>query len=159
MRETRRFVQILRLVSNDATLYPNSCLSSRKNNIIHQNKNIGQNKFRFLSSTFDDSSSTMKPNTSSWRRDELEGIAQKFDDPESEMQGENQIRSDQELQQMWKEMESRVTKRRTPMTLGEASMKGKVVGRKNIRPTDEEAWLNAGLYDNQDRNDEKASSK
>ena len=101
----------------------------------------------------------MKPNTSSWRRDELEGIAQKFDDPESEMQGENQIRSDQELQQMWKEMESRVTKRRTPMTLGEASMKGKVVGRKNIRPTDEEAWLNAGLYDNQDRNDEKASSK
>ncbi len=56
------------------------------------------------------------------------------------------INSDAEVQQMWKEMENRVTRRRT-LTVAEAIVSGKGVGRKNLRKTDEEAWLEAGLYD------------
>eukprot|EP00551_Chaetoceros_affinis_P004830 CAMPEP_0203664884 /NCGR_PEP_ID=MMETSP0090-20130426/2211_1 /ASSEMBLY_ACC=CAM_ASM_001088 /TAXON_ID=426623 /ORGANISM="Chaetoceros affinis, Strain CCMP159" /LENGTH=35 /DNA_ID= /DNA_START= /DNA_END= /DNA_ORIENTATION= len=33
------------------------------------------------------------------------------------------------------------------MTVPEAIISGKGVGRKNLRKTDEEAWLEAGLYD------------
>ena len=48
---------------------------------------------------------------------------------------------------MWKEMESRVTRRRS-MTKNERDPEKQ--GRRNIRPTDEEQWLNAGMYDNND---------
>eukprot|EP01083_Nonionella_stella_P062727 163103_1 len=58
------------------------------------------------------------------------------------------IRSDDEVQQMWKDMESRVTKRPT-MTISQAALKGKKAGRSNVRKTDEEAWLQAGLYDDE----------
>jgi hypothetical protein len=56
------------------------------------------------------------------------------------------ITSDDEVQQTWKDMESRVVRRRT-MDLSEAKAKGKKVGRRNVRKTDEEVWLDAGLYD------------
>lgn len=58
----------------------------------------------------------------------------------------NEIDSDEDVQPMWREMESRVVKRRS-LTIEEAKIKGKGTGRSNLRHTDEEAWLNAGLYD------------
>lgn len=61
-----------------------------------------------------------------------------------------EINSDDEVQPMWKDMESRVTRRRA-MTKAEATAKGKKIGRSNVRKTDEEAWLSAGLYDQKDR--------
>jgi len=48
---------------------------------------------------------------------------------------------------MWKAMESRVTKRPPPMTLKEAKAKNKGTGRKNIKKTEEEYWLEEGVYD------------
>jgi hypothetical protein len=33
------------------------------------------------------------------------------------------------------------------MDLSEAKAKGKKVGRRNVKKTDEEVWLDAGLYD------------
>lgn len=48
-------------------------------------------------------------------------------------------------------MESRVT-RRKPVTIEQAGGK---TGRRNIRPTDEEAWLQAGLYSEDDEKDDE----
>ena len=56
------------------------------------------------------------------------------------------IDNDEDVQPTWKDMESRVTRRKS-MTISELSSRGKKVGRSNIRKTDEEAWLNAGLYE------------
>lgn len=80
-----------------------------------------------------------KSNEMEWRKHQLDKLSRKFQPP-------NEIQKDEELQPMWKDMESRVTRRR-PLTLQEA--KGKT-GRRNIRKTDEEAWLQAGLYSSDD---------
>uniref|UniRef100_A0A6S8XWF6 Uncharacterized protein n=1 Tax=Ditylum brightwellii TaxID=49249 RepID=A0A6S8XWF6_9STRA len=97
--------------------------------------------------------------SSKWRKEQLNGIENKFhtdEEKESDNEtvhrevvsdsddsnGSQIIKSDDELQQMWKDMESRVLKRRT-LTLAE---RGGKVGRRNIRKTDEDAWLEAGLY-------------
>ena len=53
------------------------------------------------------------------------------------------IESYEDVQPMWKEMESRVTKRRS-LTLEDR--KG-VSGRRNVRKSDEDVWLSAGVYD------------
>jgi hypothetical protein len=82
-----------------------------------------------------------------WRKIQLDRLRQKFE-------GTPVIESDEELQPMWKEMESRVVKRRS-RTIEEAGGK---VGRSNIRRTDEEAWLQAGMYDHQD-DDEKSEEE
>mmetsp|Transcript_15842 Transcript_15842/g.20108 ORF Transcript_15842/g.20108 Transcript_15842/m.20108 type:complete len:190 (+) Transcript_15842:124-693(+) len=101
--------------------------------------------------------------SSNWRRGQLSKLSDKFDsrnhgsveeierDTSSasnkvDMSEPLRISSDEDVQQMWKEMENRVTRRRT-MTVPEAIISGKGVGRKNLRKTDEEAWLEAGLYD------------
>ena len=55
------------------------------------------------------------------------------------------IESYEDVQPMWKEMESRVTKRRS-LTLDER--KG-ISGRRNIRKSDEDVWLSAGVYDDE----------
>ena len=44
---------------------------------------------------------------------------------------------------MWQQMESRVTRRR-PLTLEE---RGGVSGPRNVRRSDEDLWLAAGVYD------------
>ena len=71
-----------------------------------------------------------------WRKKQLDKLEKKFTEP-------LKIDSDEDLQPMWKEMESRVTKRK-PRTLRETGGKS---GRINIRKTDEEIWLREGLYD------------
>ena len=79
---------------------------------------------------------------SNWRKQQLDKLEKKFDQDEADDEPQN-IRTEDELQPMWKDMESRVTRRRS-LTLTEAQGK---VGRRNVRRTDEEAWLQAGLYD------------
>lgn len=71
-----------------------------------------------------------------WRKAQLDDLSRKFDEP-------LEIGSDQDLQPTWKDMESRVTRRRL-RTLEEA---GERIGRTNIRATDEDEWLQAGMYD------------
>ena len=56
------------------------------------------------------------------------------------------IDSEDELQEMWRQMESRVKNRR-PRTLRDTGGK---TGRVNVKKTDEEIWLREGLYDDPD---------
>jgi len=87
--------------------------------------------------------------SSRWRKGQLTQITDKFesdeDNPDTKPQP-MEINNDEEVQGMWRDMESRVTRRKS-LTMEEAVTKGKKVGRSNIRKTDEEAWLSAGLYD------------
>ena len=71
-----------------------------------------------------------------WRKMQLDRLRRTFEEPIN-------IESDEELQPMWKDMESRVVRRRS-LTIEQA---GGRIGRSNIRPTDEESWLQAGMYD------------
>ena len=82
-----------------------------------------------------------------WRKHQLEQLSSKFNSSNSQSQSQPKVPSrviqdDQELQPMWKEMESRVT-RRKPRTLRDT---GGRIGRMNIRRTDEDIWLQEGLY-------------
>ena len=70
-----------------------------------------------------------------WRKVQLDRMRKNFSEPS--------IESDDDLQPMWKEMESRVLRRRS-LTIEKA---GGQVGRTNVRATDEESWLKAGMYD------------
>jgi hypothetical protein len=72
-----------------------------------------------------------------WRKAQLDKLERKFADPKVLVDNE------EDLQPMWKQMEGRVTRRR-PLTVDE--MGGKT-GRINVRKTDEEMWLQEGLYD------------
>lgn len=89
--------------------------------------------------------------TAQYKKGQLDKITQKFqsiDDTEPLTIG-----SDEELQPMWKDMESRVLKRRLPPKISDAN--GVVSGRRNVRKTDEEAWLAAGLYDTDETKNDK----
>eukprot|EP00550_Attheya_septentrionalis_P009143 CAMPEP_0198286676 /NCGR_PEP_ID=MMETSP1449-20131203/5689_1 /TAXON_ID=420275 /ORGANISM="Attheya septentrionalis, Strain CCMP2084" /LENGTH=188 /DNA_ID=CAMNT_0043984461 /DNA_START=138 /DNA_END=704 /DNA_ORIENTATION=- len=103
-----------------------------------------------------------------WRKKQLDQITDKFsdkdndDDEEQEEEEEEKsdveldsegipiIKSDEDVQEMWRAMESRVTKR-TSLTLAE---RGGKIGRRNIRKTEEDEWLQAGLYDIHDDEEE-----
>jgi hypothetical protein len=79
--------------------------------------------------------STNRPNWPTWPTDGGVPLAiDKYDD----------------VQPMWKGMESRVTKRKS-LTL---TQRGGVSGRRNVRRSDEDMWLEAGVYD-----DDKNKSK
>mmetsp|Transcript_4968 Transcript_4968/g.6744 ORF Transcript_4968/g.6744 Transcript_4968/m.6744 type:complete len:146 (-) Transcript_4968:1291-1728(-) len=120
-----------------------------------------RNNFRYLSvngwNGDDPRMSATNVNVSSWRKDELHAIQEKFgtngtNGPNGDG-GIEVVKSDEELQSHWKDMESRVTRRRRPLTVAEAAEKGKPIGRRNVRQTDEEAWLEAGLYSRNDNSD------
>jgi hypothetical protein len=101
--------------------------------------------------------------SSRWKRDQLNSISDKFlgdsstkfvDGSQSQRNQQRQqqqqpleIASDDEVQPMWREMESRVLRRKS-VTVAEALTKGMKIGRRNIRSTDEDVWLDAGLYHN-----------
>jgi len=78
-----------------------------------------------------------------WRKSQLDQLEQKFNTTTSTP---SVIDRDEDVQPMWKDMESRVTKRKS-LTMEERTRKQQPIGRRNIRPTDEDAWLDAGLYD------------
>lgn len=99
-----------------------------------------------------------------WRQKQLQKLENKFTLPPKNGQQHQQqhpaqlVDKEEDLQQTWKEMESRVTRRR-PRTAAE---NGGKTGRANIKKTEEEVWLQEGLYPEQndkcDENDD-ASSK
>jgi hypothetical protein len=92
---------------------------------------------RYLT-TGDDGTKGASSTAVEWRKQQLEKLEKKFTEPSVK------IESDEELQPMWKGMESRVSNRRSRTI---AEMGGKT-GRTNIKNTDEELWLQGGLYDN-----------
>ena len=85
--------------------------------------------------------------SSNWRKGQLNKITDKFDtSADSKMPEQDElmeVTSDEQVQAMWKDMESRVLRRRSILV----SDAGKKVGRRNIGKTDEEVWLDAGFYD------------
>jgi len=76
-----------------------------------------------------------------WRKKQLRELEERVSG-EGGTRGEDGGEEKVEVQQMWKDMESRVTRRRV-RTLEEAGVK---VGRRNVRRTDEDEWLEAGVY-------------
>ena len=107
------------------------------------------------SSSSDDKSSSAKDSertattpslaATEWRKQQLDKIENKFKGKELKALS---IESEEDLQPMWKEMEGRVT-RRKPRSLADTGGKS---GRMNIKKTDEDVWLEQGLYstDNDD---------
>jgi hypothetical protein len=85
-----------------------------------------------------------------WRKTRLDQIERKFTEVKSRVTDSVRtfIESDDELQSEWKSMESRVTKRRS-LTKDES---GGETGRSNVRQTEEEVWLESGLYNTDDGN-------
>ena len=83
--------------------------------------------------------------SSSWNKKQIDKIERKFKKKDAPT---NDINNDDDLQQMWKEMERRVVNRR-PRTIRETHGK---TGRTNIRKTDEEMWLKSGLYEKESEN-------
>ncbi|KAL7552516.1 hypothetical protein ACHAWF_015765 [Thalassiosira exigua] len=91
--------------------------------------------------------------TTQWKRNHYQKIEDKFDTQRKDMNGEKPssakkdepltIDNYEDVQPMWKEMESRVTRRRS-MTL---EQRGGISGRRNVRKSDEDMWLEAGVYD------------
>jgi predicted acetyltransferase len=82
-----------------------------------------------------------------WRKSQLDKLEQSF---------ASTIENDEQIQPMWKDMESRVTRRKS-FTVEER--KG-VIGRRNVRKTDEDNWLQAGLYGtNNEQEDNATGSK
>lgn len=99
--------------------------------------------------------------SSKWRKGQLSKIEDRFKNDSSIKKIDDwpvyeplDIDNDEDVQPMWKDMESRVTRRKS-MTISEASSRGKKVGRSNVRKTDEEAWLSAGLYDDEKPKEQK----
>jgi iron uptake system EfeUOB component EfeO/EfeM len=78
-----------------------------------------------------------------WRKSKLDQLERKFAGDSIKAT----IQSDVELQPEWKAMESRVTKRRT-LTVEERQGK---TGRTNIRRTEEDVWMENGLYSSDDK--------
>jgi hypothetical protein len=64
------------------------------------------------------------------------------------------VESENDLQPMWRAMESRVKNRRRPPLLSNESDPVAVGGRRNVKRTDEDVWLQEGLYD--DERDDKS---
>ena len=100
--------------------------------------------------------------TTQWKRSHYRKIEDKFnpqmeEDQNNAKQSSTQqlkpltIDKDEDVQPMWREMESRVTKRRS-LTL---EQRGGVSGRRNVRKSDEDVWLAAGVYDSDEEKGKK----
>mmetsp|Transcript_12705 Transcript_12705/g.26755 ORF Transcript_12705/g.26755 Transcript_12705/m.26755 type:complete len:164 (+) Transcript_12705:424-915(+) len=83
-----------------------------------------------------------------WRKQQIDKLENRFKGKQLEA---HTIDSEEDLQPMWKEMEGRVTRRKL-RTLTDTGGKS---GRMNIKKTDEDVWLQAGLYDTSDTDDAK----
>jgi len=107
--------------------------------------------------------------TAHYRQNQLKGLNDRFTKNTSNSSSDNsqssltmsswwsskplEIDNYEDVQPMWKDMESRVSKRRLPPKLTEVKndpiARSVYVGRRNIRKTEEEEWLAAGLYENE----------
>ena len=133
-------------------------------NIVLNRGIVGDSSTITTSSSDDDNEdSSSSPSSSSssspkkiphWRKQQLNKIEDKFNSTE---ETPLTIENEEDLQPMWKEMEGRVTKRKS-RTLEDT--KGKT-GRMNIKKTEEEAWLQQGVYEsynNNNNNDEEVDT-
>lgn len=129
----------LRGVATCSSKLPGNGLSQTTNN---NHLWTGNRLSRLLSNKINDDSS-MVPPPLEWRQKQLLDLERKHSKiPLTEETDIRTIHSDDELQPMWKAMESRV-KHRKARTIHEN--KGKM-GRANIKKTDEDYWLREGLY-------------
>ena len=127
---SHRFIQRSHLLLRSDTINHNLPLQIR---FLAGIKDTSQDETENASS----SSSAME-----WRKLQLDRLEKKFNQPSMIVQ------KDEDLQPMWKEMESRVT-RRKPRTIEEM---GGRTGRVNVKKTDEEMWLQEGLYEDETSN-------
>ena len=145
--ETIRMTTPLRLISTATSRH----LRFGKRNLLclaaHGNQIPTASPDRVLFSSF---SSDAKPPVvgSEWRKAQLDKLENKFKGKQTEVLD---IESEEDLQPMWKEMEGRVT-RRKPRTLADTGGKS---GRMNIKKTDEDVWLEQGLYQKDDSDSSK----
>ena len=140
-----------------------SCSSLVANNIIKIRrsnelcgKHLAYNSYckRFSTSNDDEEKALngkIKDETTSlqaslnWKKNQFDTITNKFQKKNSDDDDIVVINNDDELQDTWKQMESRVTRRRLPPKSNERGITK--VGRRNIRKSEEDEWLKAGLYD------------
>jgi hypothetical protein len=110
---------------------------------LRRPRNITASNLR-LFVTKDQNADSPPPSSSAveWRKKQLDLLERKFTDPQT-------IENEDDLQPTWKAMESRVTKRR-PLTTDQRAGK---TGRMNIRRTEEDIWLEVGLYDDDSNKD------
>ena len=91
--------------------------------------------------------------TTQWKRNQYQQLEDKFNKKLSPTDTQNveplNIENYEDVQPMWKEMESRVTRRRS-LTLEQLRERGGVSGRQNIRKSEEDYWQKAGVYDNKE---------
>ena len=71
-----------------------------------------------------------------WRQKQLQDLERKWDENPLDVQ------SEEDLQPMWKDMEKRLRNRRPRSTNESRGLSG----RQNVKRTDEEFWLDEGLY-------------
>lgn len=106
--------------------------------------------------------------TTQWKRNQYRKLGEKFqhnlqddtsatrsDDAATAGDEPLQIDDYEDVQPMWKQMESRVTRRRS-FTL---EQRGGVSGRRNVRKSDEDVWLQAGVYDSPEDTDDDEKEK
>lgn len=102
----------------------------------------------------EDGSSAVPPPTPTaleWRKKQLDRLERKFSvEPPTQ-----EIGSDDELQPMWQQMERRVKNRRS-LGVDESNRK---IGRTNVRKTDEDIWLQEGLYEEDGPEDDANSGR
>ena len=92
--------------------------------------------------------------TTQWKRNHYQKIEDKFNNKTSsttDTQNLEPLNIDdyEDVQPMWKAMESRVTQRRS-LTLEQLKRRGGVSGRRNIRKSEEDYWVKAGVYDDKE---------
>jgi hypothetical protein len=87
-----------------------------------------------------------------WRKIQLDNLEAKHS-TDSTVSIMKNVSQDDELQDTWKQMESRVKNRKSSRSIPS----GRSSGRMNVQKTDEDIWLQHGFYDTQeiDINDDK----
>lgn len=122
--------------------------NSSRRNFASNNVNGSNGSRNGISSSQDIINSTAA--ATEWKRNQYRKITEKFQiditkekEPSQQSTVEPlQIDNYEDVQPMWKEMESRVTRRRS-LTL---EQRGGRSGRHNVRRSDEDVWLDAGVY-------------
>jgi hypothetical protein len=119
-------------------------------NAVHVHSNSipkfqSSNKRHFASSSPDD-----------WRKQQLQTLEQKFH--KTHNNNVNFVDSDEALQPVWKEMESRVTRRKPRLVQQPGGEQRQPTGRINIRQTDEDIWAQEGMYDQKQQQQELPST-